>query len=81
MTGLEPIVDPNRVDDDIGWKSVTFIRIHRPILSVTAGELVEETVRNFQYIVCIGQNYLVQHRAFILPIRGDLTQCVWHRIS
>ena len=36
-TKIESVVEPNGVTDDIEWESVSFVYIHGPILSVTAG--------------------------------------------
>jgi hypothetical protein len=37
---IEPIVEPDSVTDDIGRESVTFVRIHSPILAISARLLV-----------------------------------------
>jgi hypothetical protein len=34
VTEIESMVEPNGVADDIGWKPVTLVCIHHPILSI-----------------------------------------------
>jgi len=36
MAQVESIVEPDCIADDIGWKPVAFICIHRQILSIMA---------------------------------------------
>ena len=39
MTEIEAIVEPDGVGNDIGWESVTLIRIHPAILAIWAVKL------------------------------------------
>ena len=40
MTEVEPVVEPDSVGNDVGWKSMALVCVHTKILAISASLLV-----------------------------------------